>query len=47
VTVECDSLSKCLEDERSEGQALNTQIGGISLKSCFAFWVRSFFLAMA
>jgi hypothetical protein len=47
VMVDRDSLSKSLEDERSEGQALNARIGGISLKSCFAFWVQYFFLATA
>jgi chromosome segregation ATPase len=47
VTVERDSLSKSMEDERSEGRALNAQIGGILLMPCFIFWVRSFFLASA
>jgi chromosome segregation ATPase len=47
ASLHADSLSKSLEDERSEGQALNARIASISPKSCFAFWVWSFFLATA
>ena len=46
VTVEHDSLSKSLEDERSEGRALNARIRGILLMSCFVFRVQSFFLSL-
>jgi hypothetical protein len=47
ASLRVDSLSKSLEDERSEGQALNARIGGISPKPYLFVWVRSFFLAMA
>lgn len=47
VTVERDALSMSFEDEHFEGRALNARIGGILPKPCFAFWVWSFFLAMA
>jgi chromosome segregation ATPase len=45
ASLHVDCLSKSLEDERSEGQALNARIGGISPKLRFAFWVQTFFLA--
>ena len=47
VTDEHDFLARSLEDERSAGRALNTQIEGVLLMSCFAFRVRLFVLALA
>ena len=47
ASLHVDSLSKHLEAERSEGQALKARIGGILPKSCLVFWVRSLFLATA
>jgi chromosome segregation ATPase len=47
VMEERDSLARSLEDEWSTGQALNAQIKGVLLMSCFAFRVRLFVLASA
>jgi hypothetical protein len=37
ASLHADSLSKSLEDERSEGRALNARIGGIVPKPPFIF----------
>jgi hypothetical protein len=46
ASLRVDSLSKHLEAERFEGQALKAQMGGTLLKSCF-IWSDLFFLATA
>ena len=39
ASLRVDSLSKSLEDERTEGRFLNARIGGILSKPHFVFWV--------